>query len=35
MSAGEARGVVGVLLRTAVRRWPPALRAEQRREWTA
>jgi len=35
MSAGQARGVVGVLLRTAVRRWPPALRAEQCREWTA
>jgi hypothetical protein len=26
--------VVGTLLRTAVRRWPPALREEQCLEWT-
>ena len=35
MSGGQVRGVVGVLLRTAVRCWPPALREEQCREWTA
>jgi hypothetical protein len=35
MTTADPRGLVGLILGIAVRRWPPSLRAEQRQEWTA